>query len=277
MNKNKLIALIHRVSEEKGIPFNAVLTHYFLEEILKRIAESSYLDNFIFKGGFLLSNVYGINSRTTVDMDLLVTKTKVTEQSVLNIFTEILSKNGEGVAFKIIRLEVIRTEDKYNSYRLHVLGTLENIKVQIPIDIATGDIITPAPINYEFKSNFNHEKINMISYNIETVLAEKLQTLYERNIFNSRSKDFYDIYMMYKMQEIDYVLTKTACENTFSYRDTLFSINEIMNLTKTLKNNQQFQDRWVAYTNKFPYASGISFVELMDTINKLLLKIETAN
>jgi len=223
MNKDKLRAICQKLSKETGLSFNAIQTHYFLESILEKIASSDESENFIFKGGFLLANVIGIRQRNTVDIDFLIRRFSLTEENIKQRFEKIFqSGNDNGITYEIQKIEEIRKEDEYGGFRITVLCRLENIRQMIPLDIATGDPITPSEISYEYKSIFSDKFFEICAYNIETMLAEKIQTVYKRGAFNSRSKDFYDIYILYhlKKAEIDFEHLKEACKNTFKHRST---------------------------------------------------------
>ena len=239
MNKAKLTALCHKIAKQTGLTFNSIMTYYFLEVILKKLSKSSYANHYIFKGGFLLSNVIGVESRSTVDIDFLFHKQSLSEENVQQQLDDILTESKEAIQFSIQSITAIKESDDYGGYRATILCQLENIKQIIHLDIATGDIVTPQPITYDYKPIFDDENFPIIAYTIETILAEKLQTIYSRSFLNSRSKDFYDIYILSKLKkdDIDFVQLKLACERTFSYRDTELDFNNIIELLKTFKND----------------------------------------
>lgn len=276
MNKAKLRAICQKLSKETGLSFNAIQTHYFLESILEKIADSDENENFIFKGGFLLANVIGIRQRSTVDIDFLIRRFSLTEENIGQRFEKILqSGNDNGITYEIQKIEEIRKEDEYGGFRITVLCRLENIRQTIPLDIATGDPITPSEISYEYKSIFNDQFFEICAYNIETMLAEKIQTIYQRGIFNSRSKDFYDIYILYhlKKDEIDFESLKKACQNTFRHRSTDFSLDSILNTLNSLKAEKNLEIRWSSYQKRFAYAEEISFDNVIDTAIELVQNI----
>ena len=200
MNKAKLTALCHKVSKEVGLSFNAVMLYYFLESILKKLAESRYKESFIFKGGFLLSSVVGIDSRSTVDIDFLLRNMQLSEKNVEQMLKETLKpEESDDILYEVQSIVPIKEEDQYGGFRASILCKMENIKQVVPLDIATGDIITPHPIEYRYVSSFGEEEIIIKAYPIETMLAEKIQTIYARGFLNSRSKDYYDLYIIYKL------------------------------------------------------------------------------
>lgn len=279
MNKAKLTALCHNISKQTGLTFNSVMTYYFLEVILKKISRSSYADHYIFKGGFLLSNIIGVESRSTVDIDFLFHKQTLSEENVQQQLEEILSEVKNDIQFSIQSITTIKESDDYGGYRATILCQLENIKQIIHLDIATGDVVTPQPITYDYKAIFNDENFPIIAYTIETVLAEKLQTIYSRSFLNSRSKDFYDIYILSKLKkdDIDLAQLKMACERTFSYRETELNFNNIIQLLETFKSDSTQQQQWQNYSKKYSYTKGISFSEILDEMIRLVSLLISLN
>lgn len=279
MNKAKLTALCHKISKQTGLTFNSVMTYYFLEIILKKLSQSSYADHYIFKGGFLLSNVIGVESRSTVDIDFLFHKQTLSEENVQQQLEEILTESKDDIQFSIQSISSIKESDNYGGYRASILCQLENIKQIIHLDIATGDIVTPHPVTYAYKAIFNDESFSIIAYTIETILAEKLQTIYSRNFLNSRSKDFYDVYILSKLKknDIDFRQLNVACQRTFSFRETELDYNEIVQLMESFKTDPIQQQQWQNYSNKYSYTKGLSFSEILDEIVNLVSIIASSN
>lgn len=279
MNKAKLTALCHKISKQTGLTFNSVMTYYFLEIILKKLSQSSYADHYIFKGGFLLSNVIGVESRSTVDIDFLFHKQTLSEENVQQQLEEILTKSKDDIQFSIQSISSIKESDNYGGYRATILCQLENIKQIIHLDIATGDIVTPHPVSYAYKAIFNDESFSIIAYTIETILAEKLQTIYSRNFLNSRSKDFYDVYILSKLKknDIDFRQLNVACQRTFSFRETELDYNEIVQLMESFETDPIQQQQWQNYSNKYSYTKGLSFSEILDEIVNLVSIIASSN
>ena len=279
MNKAKLTALCHKIAKQTGLTFNSIMTYYFLEVILKKLSKSSYANHYIFKGGFLLSNVIGVESRSTVDIDFLFHKQSLSEENVQQQLDDILTESKDDIQFLIQSITTIKESDDYGGYRATILCQLENIKQIIHLDIATGDVVTPQPITYDYKAIFDDEHFPIIAYTIETILAEKLQTIYSRSFLNSRSKDFYDIYILSKLKkdDIDFVQLKLACERTFSYRDTELNFNNIIQLLKIFKNDPTQHQQWKNYSKKYHYTKDISFLEILDEIIRLVSNIDFSN
>ncbi|CAD0142992.1 nucleotidyl transferase AbiEii/AbiGii toxin family protein [Streptococcus thermophilus] len=276
MNKAKLTALCHKVSKEIGLTFNSVMTYYFLEIILKKLSQSAYAQNYIFKGGFLLSNVVGVASRSTVDIDFLFSKMNLSEETVHQQLEDILGKSDEDISFTIQSVTAIKESDDYGGYRASILCQLENIRQVIHLDIATGDIVTPQPITYDYKPIFTSEQFPIIAYTIETILAEKLQTIYSRSFLNSRSKDFYDVYILSKLKksEIDSQQLLTACQYTFDYRGTELDFDKFINLLETFKTDSTQNHQWENYSKKYSYTKGITFNDVLTEMTDLLVTIK---
>lgn len=280
MNKAKLTALCHKVSKEVGLSFNAVMLYYFLESILKKLAESRYKERFIFKGGFLLSSVVGIDSRSTVDIDFLLRNMQLSEKNIEQMLKETLKpEESDDILYEVQSIVPIKEEDQYGGFRASILCKMENIKQVVPLDIATGDIITPHPIEYRYVSSFEEEEIIIKAYPIETMLAEKIQTIYARGFLNSRSKDYYDLYIIYKLKDKDVnaEILAEACRKTFRYRKTEFDIDKIIDLLKNLKTNEAFLKRWQAYSRKNLYAKDITFEEVLDNGIKMVKKMKNVD
>ena len=275
MNKTKLTLLCHKISKQTGLTFNSVMTYYFLEMILKKLSQSSYSRNYIFKGGFLLSNVIGVESRSTVDIDFLFQNITLSFENVEKQLKDILAIPIEGINFTIQSIVSIKESDLYSGYRASILCQLENIKQMVHLDIATGDIVTPHPIHYDYKSLFEDDHFPIIAYPIETIIAEKLQTIYSRNFLNSRSKDFYDIYILSKLkrEEIDTLQLQLAIKRTFAFRGTTFDYNKNIELLKSFKNDETQNQQWQNYARKYSYTNGISFKEVLDEIIMLLTQL----
>lgn len=275
MNKATLTLLCHKISKQTGLTFNSVMTYYFLEMILKKLSQSSYSKNYIFKGGFLLSNVIGVESRSTVDIDFLFQNITLSFENVEKQLKDILAIPIEGINFTLQSIVSIKESDLYSGYRASILCQLENIKQMVHLDIATGDIVTPHPMHYDYKSLFEDDHFPIIAYPIETIIAEKLQTIYSRNFLNSRSKDFYDIYILSKLkrEEIDTLQLQLAIKRTFAFRGTTFDYNKNIELLKLFKNDETQNQQWQNYARKYSYTNGISFKEVLDEIIMLLTQL----
>lgn len=276
MNKNKLNAVVQKVSKNTGIVYNSVLSYYFMEDVLSRISKSDYKDNFIFKGGFLLSNIVGISSRATADMDFLFENKQFSEENIKQIMNEILEITESPITYEINSIKPIREQDFYGGFRVMLLARFENLRQYVPLDIAAGEIITPHPIYFDYKSIFNQEIISIKAYPIETMIAEKTETIYSRGFLNSRSKDYFDLYLIWRLQskEIDRKILKEAINNTFSHRKTEYNIKQLKDLISQLSNDQIFVERWKTYRKKNNFVGDLELEEVLNAILELLVLLE---
>ena len=273
INKNSLQARIKNLSSQKGVPSNVILHDYFFDAFLKRLAKSQYIDNFVFKGGFLLSTTLGIDFRSTMDMDFLLARLTMTKENIEKIFKEIAKINvDDNITFEFVDINDIRQEDEYGGFNVSLLGRLENVKVVVSIDIATGDPITPSPVSYKYRCLFDNEILTFTAYNFETIIAEKLQTILNRGVTNSRSKDFYDLYIIYKLRwnDINISTLKEAFNNTCRYRNTIFSSGHATEIKNQIENDLSMQKRWESFSKKNEFASDISFSDTISAINIIL-------
>ena len=227
MNYSQLFEKSKELAKKSGLTQLELYQRFMFERILERISLSKYNDNFILKGGLLLSAMLGIESRSTRDMDISIKGIDVSDEKMIQILNEILSLEiNDGVKFNIVNITDIRKDDKYGGNKYHIEGKLENLKVKLEIDISTGDKITPKQLKYEYTSLFENKKILIDTYNIETILAEKIEIVLTRGIYNSRMKDYYDIYFFLTelKNEIDEDIMKKALKNTVTQRNSLDSL-----------------------------------------------------
>lgn len=273
INKNSLQARINNLSSKTGVHQNILLKTFFFDAFLKRLSVSKYCDNFVFKGGFLLSTSLGIELRSTMDIDFLLEKINLEKSNVINMFMEIASIDvKDNVIFEYINIDNIRKDDQYGGYNITFLGKLENIKEQISIDIATGDPITPSAINYHYKCIFDEEILYFKAYNYETVLAEKLQTILTRGIVNSRCKDFYDVFIIHKLRwsSINMNDLMLAFVNTCNYRNSLFTKEDAMKIICDIENNLQMLTRWNSYKKRNKFVEHVAFEDTVKSIKSII-------
>ena len=211
------------IEKNSNLNHYEVLQRYMFERILERISVSKYQDNFILKGGLLLSAIFGIDNRTTKDMDTTITGISISKETMVKVLNQILNiKLNDGVKFDVVDITDIREEDDYGGNKYHIVGRKDNLKVNLEIDISTGDKVTPRELRFNYPLLFEDKTILINSYNIETILSEKIETILRRGKFNSRMKDFYDVYFFLNnlKNEIDTNILKEAIKNTFTKRDS---------------------------------------------------------
>ena len=259
MDKSKNLAIKYNITP------NEVLQNYMFERILERLSVSQYKNNFILKGGLLLSSIMGISTRTTMDMDTSVKGINLTDTELYKILKEILDINvGDNVKFQIMNSTPIREEDNYGGLKYNIIATFDNLKVNLSIDIATGDTITPKEIEYNYKMLFEDRELLIMTYNIESIIAEKFQTVVSRGILNSRMKDYYDLYYLITYKEFSKENLKQAITKTFEKRNT--NLKEIENTLSKIKESSFIKELWENYSKKHIYTENIKFEEIINTI-----------
>lgn len=261
---------LKNISKEKNVDFNSVMRFYMYDRFVERLSKSKYRDNFILKGGFYLSNLFEIDNRSTMDIDTSIRKAEFTEENLINMINEIISiDTDDNVKFKIEKTEPIRDEDEYGGLRVTIIFMLENIKDKFHIDLATGDPIYPGPDNYRYESLMGDEVYKVWSYNLETVLAEKIETILSKLETSSRMKDYYDIYLIYKFKfdKINKEKFRGAVEKTFRKRN--FNVDLITNLNIVRESNV-LKDKWISYSRKNSYARNVEFEETLDCLEQFI-------
>jgi predicted nucleotidyltransferase component of viral defense system len=266
-----------QIARDNNLTQLEVYQRFMFERILERISVSKYRDNFILKGGLLLSAMLGIESRTTRDMDVAIKGIDVSKEKMVNVLNEILSINLEdGVKFKIINITDIREDDEYGGNKYHIIGKLDNLKVELEIDISTGDEVTPRELKFEYISIFDNKKIIIDSYNIETILAEKIETILRRGKYNARMKDYYDVYFfLHNMKdEINNGDFRSALNNTLIKRESLEYYKDYEIILKEISTYERINEKWKIYSKKNKYANGIEFKNIIELIIEFIARIE---
>lgn len=267
INKNSLQARINNLANKTGVHQNILLKSFFFDAFLKRLSLSKYSDQFVFKGGFLLSTSLGINFRSTQDIDFLLRKVDLDIENIKNLLNEIASLDAEdNIVFTFQNIKEIKPDDEYGGYNITFVGKFENIAESISIDVATGDPITPAAVDYKYKCLLNNEVLHFKAYNFETILAEKLQTILTRGVLNSRSKDFYDLYIIHNLRWDDIIINnlKNAFAKTCIHRKTFFQKNEAIQILDNIRNDEQMNLRWKSYRKKNYFVGDVSFDKTVD-------------
>lgn len=274
INYNELFEKSKELAKESGLTQLELYQRFMFERILERISVSKYSENFILKGGLLLSAMLGINSRSTRDMDISIKGIDVSQEKMLKILNEILSIDiNDHVKFDVINITDIRTEDEYGGNKYHLIGRLENLKVALEIDISTGDEITPKELNYEYISIFeNNKKIYIDTYNIETILAEKIETILRRGKYNARMKDYYDVYFfLTKLKnDINLEIFGQALNNTLKNREAFEYYNDYIQILDGLINDERINNYWITYKKKNKYAENIEFNKIINVLKEFL-------
>ena len=278
MNSDKLKSIISKKAHGNSDISQKFYQLFYFERILERISKSSYRGKIILKGGLLLTSIIGDDERTTKDMDATLKGIPLTKNEVEKVFNEILNMDiDDEVLFKIISIKDIRLEDEYGGFRLNILSKLDNNKTYITVELTTGDVITPREIKYNYNSIFEDKKIPIMSYTIETILAEKFQTVVNRGLLNTRLKDFYDIYILVntKMSELSKENLINAIKNTFKRRKTNLDIDQINEIINDLISDNNMNSLWENAVSKNSYAKNIRFEDTIDAIKQIAEILES--
>lgn len=271
MTSEKLKGKIKSFLEKNNLKAQEVLQMYFFERFLTRLEKSKYRAKFIIKGGFLISSIIGIQNRTTMDIDTTIKGLPVKEEIIKEIILEILNiEVNDGIEFVLGKIENIREISEYENYRLHLTANFEKIKNPLKIDITTGDVIIPSEIEYSYETIFK-EKLNILVYSLETLIAEKYETIIKRNITTTRLRDFYDIYMIFKLKndKIDVNNLKQSIWETAKNRNSMEEILESKEILEDIKNDEYLNKQWNIYKKENKYVDNIQFSEILELLNKI--------
>lgn len=273
---NELFKKSKQLAKASGLTQLELYQRFMFERILERISASKYSENFILKGGLLLSAMLGINSRSTRDMDISIKGVDVSTENMLKILNEILSIDlNDKVTFEIVDTTDIRADDEYGGNKYHLVGKLENLKIALEIDISTGDKITPKELNYEYESIFENKKIYIDTYNIETILSEKIETILRRGKYNTRMKDYYDVYFfLTKMRKsINLEIFRLALDNTLRRREAFEYFYDYNQILDFIAKDERITNYWNTYKKKNKYAENIKFNEIIKILKNFLNNI----
>ena len=273
INKNSLQARINNLSKELNVHANVLLVSFFFDAFISRLAKSIHTDKFVFKGGFYLATLLGVKNRYTADIDFLLRKESMDENRLKEIFSDIIATDADdSITFEIADISPIRDEDAYGGYSILLTGHLENVRQSFHVDVATGDPITPTDIEYSYQSLISNETIAFRAYNLETVIAEKLQTILSRGLLNSRCKDYYDIYIINQLQRKNISIPdlKKSFETTCQYRKTPFEKEESLLILEEISRSNILQTQWNNYARKASFAKDITFEATVESCKEIL-------
>lgn len=267
-------AIIRNMALKNRIPAQAVLQNFMLERLLERIYLSDYRDNFILKGGMLISSLVGIENRTTMDMDATLKGYPLDAALLERALQDICAVQVEDDAiFDLNQITPIRDDDEYGGYRAAITADYESIRVPLKIDLTVGDVITPRAIRLAYQSNFEDRVFDIWAYNLETILAEKIETILRRGALNTRMRDFYDVYIIAvtRQSEVDGLILKNALIATMQKRESLHAWDESSNLLEAIRQDAFMPQRWSRYAAENNYTKNITFEETLEKIRDILL------
>ena len=276
-NRDSLKAKISKLVAKTNISNKYIIQTFMFEALLKRISVSEYKDKFIIKGGLLLSSIFGVNLRSTMDLDTTIKGLPLNMQTIENVFNKIISIDlADNVKLKIENIKDIRLEDEYSGFNVNLKAEFDGLKTNLLIDITTGDVITYKEVEFKYYTLFDDEAINIMTYNYETIIAEKFETIIFRNIDNTRMKDYYDLYMFVnlKWNEINKDILRKAIINTSKKRNTENYIEDANSYIEMIQEDDRLKSLWNSYVSNYEYAKDITFedtISAIKVINELVV------
>lgn len=275
-NAMQLKAVIKNKSKELNISPQLLLQNYYMECFIDRLSRSEYADRFIIKGGFLISSLVGLDNRSTMDIDTTVKNLSVNESEISKTLSYICSISADDdFTFVFARVEPIREDDEYQGLRAFLFADYEAMRGTLTIDITTGDSIYPDVSRRKITRCFDKDALDVFSYPLETVLAEKIETIITRGILNTRPRDFYDVYILTKTQGYNAETLRKAIFATSEHRGTKAIMEaETNNRLAVIENSSELQSQWAKYQKKFPYAKDITYQETVNAVKEVIHEIQ---
>ena len=272
-SSKQLKDLIRNLSKEVGIEAHVLIRKYMMERFLERVSSSKYNGSFILKGGMLVAAFVGVEARATMDIDTTIKGIPVTMVDMERTITEISNIDlDDNVKFRIKKVSEIMDEAEYSGIRFSMDAVLDGAVIPLKIDISTGDVITPREIAYSYKLMFEDRTIPIMTYPIETVLAEKLETVISRSITNTRMRDFYDIHILLKSQNINADILALALERTAKKRGNFNFLENAESVLQIVKSDEDMKRLWNIYQKKFKYAGKYTWDEVIHSVRELSIE-----
>ena len=272
-NAMQLKARMKNLSKEKHISAQLLLQNYMMERLLERISQSRYKEYFIIKGGFLIAAMVGLDTRATMDIDATIKGYPVTEKTIKTMFEEICDIYiPDDIVFEFKHIGEIREGDEYTGYRVSVTANYAPMAVPLKLDITTGDVITPKEISFAYPMMLEDRTISVLAYNLETILAEKLETVISRSDQNTRPRDYYDIFILYRLWKNNVNMHNLQCalKATGEKRGSVNLLTEYKRIMEVVVNSEVMGKQWKKYQKDFAYASEISFKEACNTVTRIM-------
>ena len=275
--KAKIKGAVKNIAKKMNLKPQEVLQIFMFERLVERLSISKYKENFILKGGLLIASMIGIAERTTMDMDTTIQGLPMTEEEIEKIIKEILALDVEdGIHFEYQGMQPIREDDEYNNFCVSICAMYGKMKIPMKIDITTGDKITPRQIDYGYKFMFEDKSVLVKAYTLETIIAEKYETVIRRNIGNTRARDFYDLFVLVKIKkdEIRWNVLKEAVQATAIKRDSLEELTEYKEIIEDMQESQFLERIWEKYKEENTYSEGIAFADTLDIVSWIGRELE---
>jgi hypothetical protein len=267
-----LKAKIRNIAKQKNIPAQVILQNYMFERLLVRLSVSEYKEKFVLKGGMLVAAIVGLDNRATMDLDTTLKNLPLTPEAIRSALEQVCAISfDDGVVFEVGTIFPIRKDDIYGGYRVMLNASFDTMLTPLSIDVSTGDAITPHAIQYNFSEIFDNEKsYELWAYNIETVLAEKVETILRRSVFNTRPRDFYDAYILATTQKFDKAVFSEALNATANHRGTTQQIADVPSILQNIEESPELRTMWDKYRKQFAYAADIEYEQIMTVLKTLM-------
>ena len=276
ISSESLKGKIRNIAHSKNLRSQEVLQMFLFERFLERLSKSKYKFNFVIKGGLLISSMIGIDNRTTMDMDTTIKGVPLKAEVIRNIVSEIINVEvDDGIEFEIMDISHIREEDEYENVRVHLTANFGKIKNDMKIDITTGDAITPKEIEYLYPCMFQEKSLRVLAYPLETILAEKYESVIKRNITTTRMRDFYDLYNLYNLrkEDINFDILKQAIISTANRRESLSLMKQAIEIIDDIKEDDYLKELWKVYLADNLYVGDLNFLETIKVVELIAEKI----
>lgn len=267
-----LKAKIRNIAKQKNIPAQVILQNYMFERLLVRLSASEYKEKFVLKGGILVAAIVGLDNRATMDLDTTLKNLPLTPDTIRSALEQVCAISlDDGVVFEIGTISPIREDDIYGGYRVALTARFDTLVTPLSIDVSTGDAITPHAVQYSFTQIFDDEKsYELWAYNIETVMAEKVETILRRGVFNTRPRDFYDAYILTTTQKFDKAVFAEALSATAAHRGTAGQIADVSEILHNIEESPELRAMWEKYRKQFAYAADIEYDQIMEILKTLV-------
>lgn len=273
----QLKGAVKNIAKQKNVSPQAVLQTLMFERLVERLSVSKYRDKFILKGGLLISSMVGIGERTTMDMDTTVKGLTMNEEQVRDIIEQILKTEvNDDVVFEFMGIQPIREDDEYENFRVSLQAIYGKMRIPMKIDITTGDVITPHEIIYHFPLTFEDRSVAVWAYTLETILAEKYETIIRRGTGNTRARDFYDLYLLHKIyaEKINRKELQKAAALTSKKRGSESDIKDAEEILREIQDSDIMNILWEKYRKENRYAKDIVFETVIECVREIEMMLQ---
>ncbi len=272
-NAMSLKAKIRNMAKQKNIPAQVILQNYMFERLLVRLSVSEYKEKFVLKGGMLVAAIVGLDNRATMDLDTTLKNLPLTPDAIRSALEHVCAiPCDDDVTFEIGTISPIREDDIYGGYRVMMNARFDTLLTPLSVDVSTGDAITPHAVQYNFSQIFDDEKsYELWAYNVETVMAEKVETILRRGVFNTRPRDFYDAYILATTQKFDKAVFADALKATAEHRGTAEQIADVPGIMQNIEESPELRSMWDKYRKQFAYAKDIDYSAILTALGCLLI------